>query len=131
MSEIFTIKNALSALSIVAVGVSTGLGYNNQGPLTMHEVQKSLGLDPLSAPQCKDNPNTANDERASQDCLDVWNACNGNPQKPVQERTVGCFDRNTIVYDASGRIVSFTPELTGYESSVRSDGTVVYTPISR
>lgn len=127
-SRYINFKRVVSFVSTVTFAASS-VAAGGQGPQTLQEVQNSLGLNPLHAPACQDNPNTLQDERSSQACLDVYNACNGNPQKPVEKRRKGCLDRYTVVYNASGQVVSFRPELTGYTSSV-VNGVTLYTPIS-
>lgn len=94
-------------------------------PFTAHEILVYYGLDPYTSAACQDDPNTLQDERARQDCLDVWNACNGNPQKPETQRVVGCLDGYDVIYDGYGRIVDFTPRVTGF-NIVGDDGSQVW-----
>jgi len=88
---------------------------------TKWEIQQKYQLNPLHSEACEKNP-------SSKECIDVWNICNGNPQKPVEERVTGCFDHYTIVSPDLSPI----EELTGFTSEFPRGETdpnkVVYRP---
>lgn len=90
---------ALIVIAVLIVVLDTGKTY------TRREIQQIYQIDGLSSEACKSDP-------YSQACLDVWNKCNGNPQKPVEERVIGCFDHYTMVSPDLSPII----ELTGFTS---------------
>ncbi len=95
----------------------------HSAPFTRTEIEQYYQLDPLHSRACDNNP-------SSRECVEVWNRCNANPQKPVKERVKGCFDRYTTLSPYLPPLV----ELTGFTSEipqgVSDPNQAVYTPFS-
>ncbi len=91
-------------------------------PFTRHEINTFYELDPLGAEAC----DPSSDGYVVQDCLDIYNLCNANPQKPVESRVIGCFENNAIIKDSTGAIIGVIQELTGFDSNGDSSYPLYY-----